>query len=282
MFQPTVFGDKILFLQKKIRDDMKELIFTSLVAMMAVSCFKNTGYETSYTLFADFSDTESMFTEAGATDSVLVMNFFGYGPVTFFNTISEQEPEADGGWALSKKRMPVDVLFRGEGGTIDPELDALLSPYAVSDTTDAMPNGGKEIFLVFHEDQDSMPEHDIRFEQSAIGTCSPTFAFFNTTIEVAKYFRTKAVEGDYFTVSLTGYSGNSETGSVQVTLADWRDGKKELVTDWKTVEISDLGSVQYIDFSIDAKLSAASAGEDLMYFCMDNFVASVYISQYND
>ena len=39
---------------------------------------------------------------------------------------------------------------------------------------------------------------------------------------------------------------------------------------------------QDIDFSIDAKLSAASAGEDLMYFCMDNFVASVYISQYND
>lgn len=178
--------------------------------------------------------------------------------------------------------MPVDVLFRGEGGAVDPELDALLSPYAVSDTTDAMPNRGKEIFLVFHEDPDSMPEHDIRFEQSAIGTCSPTFAFFNTTIEVAKYFRTKAVEGDYFTVNLTGYSGNSETGSVQVALADWRAGKKELVTDWKSVEISDLGSVQYIDFSIDAKLSAASAGEDLMYFCMDNFVASVYISQYND
>lgn len=263
---------------------MKKLILVSIVAMMAVSCFKNTGYETSYTLYADFSETESWFKEAGVKDSVLIVDAFIYGPLTFLNAASSETAgnDADGGWALSQKRMPADVLFRGEGGAIDPDLDALLSPYAVSDTTDAKPNGGKEIFLVFHEDEAGMPEHDIRFEQSSVGTCSPTFAFFNTTIEVAKYFRTKAAEGDYFVVNVTGYSGSSQTGSVQVVLADRREGKNELVTDWKTVDISDLGSVQYIDFSIDARLSAASTDEDLMYFCMDNLVASVYIRVYNE
>ena len=70
--------------------------------------------------------------------------------------------------------------------------------------------------------------------------------------------------------------------TVLVVLADRREGKNELVTDWKTVDISDLGSVQYIDFSIDARLSAASPDEDLMYFCMDNLVASVYIRVYNE
>lgn len=262
---------------------MKKIILLSAISLLAVSCFKNTGYEASYTLYADFSTADTFFEQMGAVDSVLTVPSFSYGPVAFFNSTSDDENASavNGGWSISKKCLPLEILYRGEGGTIDPELEALMSPFAVSDTTDALPNKGKVAFLVFHEDQSSMPEHDMQFLQATVGTCSPSYAAFNTTIDVANYFKSQAVEGDYFNVVITGYSGTSKTGSVEVCLADRRSGKNELVYDWKTVEISDLGAVEYIDFTIDCQMSAASQDKDYRYFCFDNFIASIYIKQMN-
>ena len=236
-----------------------------MTAFLAASCLDDAGYEANYTLVANFDGAEKMIEEYGdPADSTVAIPMFAFGPVGFYNSIEAEEDGTvitdgkEGGWHISQKRFPADALFDGNGDEIAEQIEKL-TPYSVADTA------GKTT------------------TESAYGTCSPSYVYLNNTTAVARYFMTKgkAQEGDYLKVKVTGYMGGQETSSKEFLLAEktMDPSKDSLMLGWRALDISSLGSVQYVDFDIDAHFASAGPDEDLNWFCMDNFIASVHIKQ---
>ena len=75
------------------------------------------------------------------------------------------------------------------------------------------------------------------------------------------YYTTEAESDINFTVTITGYRGDSETDSVDVALIK----DENIVANWTEIDLSALGKVDKIKFT--------SASDDVMaptYFCIDN------------
>ena len=68
-------------------------------------------------------------------------------------------------------------------------------------------------------------------------------------------------EGSFFIVTITADNGKK----VEVPLIDYRNKKREVVNDWKWVDLSSLGEVKTIKFSIQSSDTYAPS-----YFAMDN------------
>lgn len=75
---------------------------------------------------------------------------------------------------------------------------------------------------------------------------------------------------DWFKLTATGYKADkSKIGSIDFYLADFRDGKKEIVNTWKWFDWSSIKNADYITF----EMSSTDEGEWGMntpsYFCLD-------------
>ncbi|WP_462135962.1 DUF4465 domain-containing protein [Porphyromonas uenonis] len=75
------------------------------------------------------------------------------------------------------------------------------------------------------------------------------------------YGRPAFEEGSFFIVTITADNGKK----VEVPLIDYRNKKREVVNDWKWVDLSSLGEVKTLKFSIQSSDSYAPS-----YFAMDN------------
>lgn len=84
-------------------------------------------------------------------------------------------------------------------------------------------------------------------------------------------FARQFVVGDYFRVNIAGVDVNgSSTGSVDVYLADFRDGKSYICNTWKSVELSELGTVKSLVFSFASTDSSDNGINTPAYACIDN------------
>ena len=75
------------------------------------------------------------------------------------------------------------------------------------------------------------------------------------------YGRPAFEEGSFFIVTITADNGKK----VEVPLIDYRNKKREVVNDWKWVDLSSLGEVKTLKFSIQSSDTYAPS-----YFAMDN------------
>lgn len=70
------------------------------------------------------------------------------------------------------------------------------------------------------------------------------------TIANGSAYSKKFEEGDYFYIKMVGMRASfSETDSVIVYLADFRDGKSEILKDWQRVDLTPLKKCRYINIS---------------------------------
>lgn len=83
-----------------------------------------------------------------------------------------------------------------------------------------------------------------------------TYAYH--TIQDGSAYSKKFEEGDYFYVKMVGMRASfTETDSVIVYLADFRDGKSEILNDWQRVDLTPLKKCRYINISFHS----SDAGE---------------------
>jgi hypothetical protein len=79
---------------------------------------------------------------------------------------------------------------------------------------------------------------------------------------------------DYFLLTITGLdSSGAITGSVQFALADYRFANHALdyiVTDWRFVDLTALGSVAALEFSLDSSDQSGGFLNTPSYFALDN------------
>ena len=81
----------------------------------------------------------------------------------------------------------------------------------------------------------------------------------------------KFEEGDWFTLTITGKDSlGEETGTVEFKLADGTD----IVRSWAWVDMSGLGSVKSLEFTLDSSDTGDWGMNTPAYFCMDNLNGS--------
>jgi len=84
-------------------------------------------------------------------------------------------------------------------------------------------------------------------------------------------FARKFAENDYFVVKVTGYdSTNVETASIEVYLADYRNGLSYICKDWTLVDLKSLGGVKKISFSFISTDANDWGIKTPAYCCIDN------------
>jgi hypothetical protein len=79
--------------------------------------------------------------------------------------------------------------------------------------------------------------------------------------------------GDWFTLTITGKdAAGVVTGSVDFYLADFRDGKSEIVNIWHYVDLTGLGMVKSLEFSMDSSDYSYGYMNTPGYFAIDTLV----------
>lgn len=82
-------------------------------------------------------------------------------------------------------------------------------------------------------------------------------------------------QGDYYMVTATGYDKtNNKTQSIDIYLADYRStNTKEhfIVKDWKWIDLSALGKVKTVRFTVSGSRNNNMGLTTPAYFCIDNF-----------
>jgi hypothetical protein len=83
---------------------------------------------------------------------------------------------------------------------------------------------------------------------------------------------------DFFRLLITGYDGEDDSiGTVTFYLADYRfaDSLQDYIIDtWETVDLSSLGAVRYLDFTLESSDNGAFGMNTPAYFALDNLVYS--------
>jgi hypothetical protein len=76
---------------------------------------------------------------------------------------------------------------------------------------------------------------------------------------------------DYFYVTIKGFDADSvETGSINVYLADFRDGKSFICENWTNVSLEALGVVKTLTFSFTTTDTSFGWNNTPSYVCLDN------------
>jgi len=77
------------------------------------------------------------------------------------------------------------------------------------------------------------------------------------------------VEGDYLQLEIEGFDGSgNSTGKVEFYLADFQNGKTDILNQWTEVNLSTLKNVKKLEFKVKASQNGTPT-----YFCMDNLEA---------
>lgn len=80
----------------------------------------------------------------------------------------------------------------------------------------------------------------------------------------------KFEQGDWFKLTITGYSDDTETGKVDFYLANGTD----IINSWQRVDLSRLGVVTSVRFTLSSSDNGEYGMNTPSYFCLDQFKVS--------
>ena len=84
------------------------------------------------------------------------------------------------------------------------------------------------------------------------------------------YVKGPFTDGDWFKLTATGYKNDgSVIGSIDFYLADFRDGKQEIVNTWKWFDWSSISDAEYIKFEMSSTDVNEYGIVTPSYFCLD-------------
>ena len=87
-----------------------------------------------------------------------------------------------------------------------------------------------------------------------------------------KFGGENGTDPDFLKLTAVGKNGNTETGSVDFYLADYRSDYScddYIVTDWSWMDLSSLGEVSSIEFSLSSSDNGDYGMNTPTYFCLD-------------
>ena len=78
-------------------------------------------------------------------------------------------------------------------------------------------------------------------------------------------------EGDYFELIAHGVAADGSETSVSINLVEFTDGELKALNDWTFFDLSGLGEVESVYFTLNSTDSGAYGMNTAAYFCMDKF-----------
>jgi len=130
--------------------------------------------------------------------------------------------------------------------------------------------GSKQFAIAYAPDYASAPVQlifPIVKKVVSVQLANSTYTYLS--LKNGDQFNAPFKEGDFLKVTLKGFNAmNEPTGMIEYYLADYREGKRILADDWKILDISALGTVARIEFSMQSSSPGAPT-----YFCLDNLRA---------
>ena len=122
----------------------------------------------------------------------------------------------------------------------DPANGLFVNQYAVYNSAAA----SGESFMLFYYDAYNEP-CDIRLKKdvtlSEVKLNLTTYTYASITNEAINDFARAFDEGDYLKVVFTSMKGNEVKGVEECYVVDFRDGKREMATDWNEYLLTNLG-----------------------------------------
>lgn len=243
---------------------MKRLLFiiTSIILFSSCGFDDGSGMTTQYSIVADFQYSEAPAFRADSTYyNTSTTAGFGYQQLlNFYHKLDADGLWFDGGFLLSCLEMPKSEKTDG------------LNNNTYRAYVKNSKNLGGNVYTVYHQNSESglMPEHDIEFPFVDNGSCVLAGCFMTNTVEVADFISKNFKLGDRMTVKATGWLNGNKTGEAELVLADFSAQKDSIVSRWTPLELTKLGTVEYVDFEISSTVDDTPA-----YFCMDNFAAEI-------
>ena len=154
---------------------------------------------------------------------------FGYDNDTFeFEYFYNEEYAYWGGFAQSKVK------------DTDPANGLFANQYAVYNSAAA----SGDSFMLYYYDAYNEPcdihlKRDVVLESVKLNLTTYTYA--SITNENINTFARAFEDGDYLKVIFTGMKSGQVTGVVECYVVDFRDGKREMATDWNEYLLTNLG-----------------------------------------
>jgi hypothetical protein len=186
--------------------------------------------------------------------------YYGYENDNFkFEFFYDQEYAYWGGFACSniKDTDPANGLFANQ--------------YAVFN--DAAASGNK--FLVYYYDSYNTPcdivlKRDITLQDVKLNLTTYTYASISD--EDINTFARKFEDGDYLKVVFTAINGDSEgVNKVECYVVDFRDGKRNMATNWDLYSLTGLGSgYDRVRVTIETTDVGEWGANTPLYICMDD------------
>lgn len=99
-----------------------------------------------------------------------------------------------------------------------------------------------------------------------------TYAYF--TMKNGNDFARKFEDGDWFKLEIYGKDiHDANTRKIDIFLADYRDGKTELLNTWKWIPLDQLGEIKSLHFTLSSTDNGDYGMNTPSYFCMDDITA---------
>lgn len=153
----------------------------------------------------------------------------------------------------------------------DRETPGYDNQYSVFDISGAE---GSEQFVVLYPSDTATCSFASPVDIQAVSVNNATYAYLAIKEGNDGYtMQTQFEEGDYFILTITGMDENgTETGSVNYYLADFRDGKTYVCDDWTQVDLTTLGKIKSLGFSLSSSDMGLWGMNTPGYACIDNLV----------
>lgn len=280
----------------KLKEKMKKFIMVFAAVSIFTACMKDGPTYSMSGVFSDafeYSNADELFKD-GAEYFFFYQNKDQAGNVTdptgilpvshieYYN--KHKDGYLFGGLVLSRQTWErTETPESSDPDTPKPSANentpSVPGPYSVYGKTGA--TNSRTFMFLLDSGRENMAKHDINFVGASVGTFAPTVVMVNNSAAIVRAITGESgkefnLTGDY-TLTATGYLDSKKTGSADFLLAGKGRGKvpgtDSLVTGWKTFDISKLGNIQYVDFS----LSTPEGISVQKSVCLDNFTGNIAI-----
>ena len=248
---------------------MKKILGFLAASILVASCLGYPGYEVKYTAVATFDyDDTGFMNDITKPDSLYYdTNYkigFTWDCLAFFHKIDSQTMDFTGGFLASCLKTPASYDVKGAHD----QYRANAKGYT------ATPNK----YVVFRHSYD-MPEKHLMFteesDERTLAVCTMSHMYVTNSVAMEQTVRSTFEDGDKVVLKATGYNGTQETGSAQISLAEYTPEKDSVITSWTKFDLSALGSVDNVKFEIMVQTNKYVPTT----VCMDEIVTHISITK---
>ena len=245
--------------------NMKKILIAVLAAFAAVSCLDSGSFSQSYTADITFEFSETAYKES-FTDSIYVMDegeAFLYMQYPLFFAQKYSNGIIKGGFTMSILKGEKDGALAREPMAND--------AFRVNAETG---HNGSKTYAVFYDSPIAadMPAHDIEYGYKNNGYMTPSGFYVNNTTLVARKIKEHFKPGDKLELKAVGTTSDGSKVETSIKLAEFTEAKDSVMYNWTAFPLTSLGVVDCIDFEV-----VSTNPEVPGYFCLDGFVAGVYV-----